>query len=78
MAFTFPNALRASNDAKFTMIVSATSMWIFRFCFSYVIGRYMGYGLLGVWIAMFIDWIVRSIFFIWRYHSGKWMNKQLV
>lgn len=78
LAFTFPNALRASNDAKFTMIVSATSMWIFRFCFSYVIGRYMGYGLLGVWIAMFIDWIVRSIFFIWRYHSGKWMNKQLV
>ena len=78
LAFTFPNALRASNDAKFTMIVSATSMWIFRFCFSYIIGRYMGYGLLGVWIAMFIDWIVRSIFFIWRYHSGKWMNKQLV
>lgn len=78
LAFTFPNALRASNDAKFTMFVSAASMWIFRFCFSYIIGRYMNYGLLGVWIAMFIDWIVRSILFIWRYYSGKWMNKQLV
>lgn len=78
MSFTFPNSLRAANDAKFTMAVSAASMWIFRFCFSYVLGKYMSLGLLGVWIAMFIDWFVRCIFFIWRYRSGKWMERQLV
>lgn len=77
-SFTFPNALRAANDAKFTMIVSAVSMLIFRLFFSYVLGQYMHLGLLGVWIAMFIDWGVRCIFFIWRYFSGKWMNRQLV
>lgn len=77
-SFTFPNALRAANDAKFTMIVSATSMLIFRLCFSYLLGQYFGLGLLGVWIAMFIDWGVRCVFFIWRYVSGKWMNRQLV
>ncbi|WP_296883140.1 MATE family efflux transporter [Thomasclavelia sp.] len=77
-SFTFPNALRASNDAKFTMIVSASSMWIFRFCLSYVLGQHLGLGLIGVWLAMFVDWIVRCIFFIWRYFSGKWMNRQLV
>lgn len=78
LSFTFPNALRASNDAKYTMIVSASSMWIFRFCLSYVLGQYMGLGLIGVWIAMFVDWIVRVIFFVWRYFSGKWMNRQLI
>lgn len=78
LSFTFPNALRASNDAKYTMIVSASSMWIFRFCLSYVLGQYMGLGLIGVWIAMFVDWIVRVIFFVWRYLSGKWMNRQLI
>jgi len=78
MSFTFPNCLRASNDAKFTMIVSAGSMLIFRLFFSYVIGQMFGLGLLGVWIAMFIDWGVRSIFFIWRYISERWMNRQLV
>lgn len=78
LSFTFPNALRASNDAKYTMVVSASSMWIFRFCLSYVLGQYMNMGLLGVWIAMFVDWGVRVIFFVWRYHSGKWMNRQLV
>ena len=77
-SFTFPNALRAANDAKFTMIVSAASMLIFRLCFSYVLGQYMNLGIIGVWIAMFIDWGVRCIFFIWRYFSGKWMNRQLV
>ena len=78
LSFTFPNVLRAANDAKFTMIVSAASMLIFRLCFSYILGRYMNLGLLGVWIAMFIDWIVRCIFFVWRYRSGKWMNRRLV
>lgn len=77
-SFTFPNALRAANDAKYTMTVSAISMWTFRFCLSYVLGQFMGLGLLGVWIAMFIDWIVRAICFMIRYKSNKWMNRQLV
>ncbi len=78
LSFTFPNALRAANDAKYTMIVSASSMWIFRFCLSYVLGQYFQMGLIGVWVAMFVDWIVRVIFFVWRYISGKWMNRQLI
>lgn len=78
LSFTFPNALRAANDAKYTMIVSASSMWLFRFCLSYVLGQYLGMGLIGVWLAMFVDWGIRVIFFIWRYLSGKWMNRQLV
>lgn len=78
LSFTFPNALRASNDAKYTMIVSALSMWTFRFCLSYVLGRYMNMGLFGVWVAMFVDWGVRCFFFVLRYYSGKWMNRQLV
>ena len=77
-SFTFPNALRAANDAKYTMIVSAASMWTFRFCLSYVLGRYMQMGLIGVWIAMFVDWIVRVVFFMIRYKSNKWMEKGLV
>lgn len=78
MAFTFPNALRAANDAKFTMVVSATSMLAFRLVMSYILGNMMGLGLIGVWIAMFMDWFVRAISFIVRYLSGKWMNRQLI
>ena len=71
-AFLLPSTLRASNDVKFCMYVSVSSMWIFRVGSSYVLGRYMGMGLMGVWTAMVIDWIVRGIFFGWRYFSGRW------
>lgn len=72
LSFLLPNTLRACNDVKFCMLVSIFSMWIFRIGFSYIVGKYMGFGVFGVWIAMTIDWAVRSIFFIWRYLSGRW------
>ena len=72
LSFMIANTLRASNDVKFCMIVCIFSMWIFRIGFSYIIGKYMGLGVFGVWVAMTTDWVVRSIFFVWRYLSGKW------
>lgn len=66
ISFTLPNALRAANDANFTMIVGCGSMWIFRLGSAYLLGKYLQMGVIGVWIAMFIDWAVRSIFFVIR------------
>ena len=71
-SFTLPNALRAAGDAKFTMTVSMLSMWIFRVGFSYILGQYFGMKLVGVWLAMIIDWVVRASFFIFRYVRGRW------
>ena len=75
IAFALPNVLRACNDVKFTMVVAIFSMWTFRIGFSYVLGRWLGMGAIGVWIAMILDWIFRAIFFAWRYLSGKWQKK---
>lgn len=77
-AFTMPNGLRAAGDVKFTMIVSVFSMWTFRIGFSYLLGQYFAIGVLGVWFAMFIDWIFRILCFVWRLASGKWMHKKVV
>ena len=55
MAFSFPNALRAANDATFTMIVSTFSMWTFRFALSYVFALYLHMGVIGVWWAMTVS-----------------------
>lgn len=73
-SFTMPNALRAANDARFTMVISIASMFLFRIVLSYVLGRYLGLGLLGVWAAMVCDWIVRSIFFFARILTGQWLK----
>lgn len=78
LAFALPNALRAANDVRFTMIVSLLSMWIFRIGFSYLLAQFMDWGLLGVWVAMFIDWIVRALVFLIRFLRGRWKAKRVI
>ncbi len=75
-SFTLPNTLRAANDVNFCMWVSIGSMWIFRIGFSFILARFLGLGVFGVWIAMTIDWFVRMIIFVGRYRGTKWEFKK--
>lgn len=77
-AFTMPNGLRAANDVKYTMTVSACSMWIFRIGFSYLLHSIFDLGVMSVWIAMYIDWFFRIVFFEIRLCGDKWKTKRLV
>lgn len=74
LSFTLPNTLRAAADVKVTMILSIISMWVFRFGFSYLLTMEFHMGIFGVWVAMTIDWLVRGIFFVCRYKSGRWQK----
>ena len=74
-SFTLPNALRAANDVRFTMVVSIASMAVWRIGFSYLLGVRMGMGAIGVWIAMIVDWVCRAGFFVGRFASGAWKKK---
>ena len=76
-AFTLPNGLRAANDVRFTMIVSVASMWICRIGLSYVLGTMLHMQVLGVWIAMTIDWVFRIIFFVIRICGNRWKKKAM-
>ena len=78
LSFALPAAYRAAGDAKACMYTSIVSMWIFRIGFSYMVGKYMGLGVFGVWVAMVIDWVVRAICFIIRYLNGKWKHGAIV
>ena len=40
--------------------------------------RGFGFGVLGVWIAMFVDWFDRDIWYLGRFLSGKWMEKKVI
>lgn len=74
LSFTLPNTLRAAADVKITMVLSIISMWVFRFGFSYLLTMEFHMGIFGVWVAMTIDWLVRGIFFVCRYKSGRWQK----
>lgn len=78
LAFTLPNALRAANDARYTMRVSVFSMLAFRIVFGYLLASTFQMGVLGVWIAMQIDWLFRIVMFVIRFRGHKWEERQLV
>ena len=72
VSFVLPNALRASNDVKFTMWVGIGSMIACRIFGSWVLCVQLGWGAVGVWAAMICDWLCRTSFFVPRVVRGKW------
>ena len=77
-SFGLPNILRAAGDARFTMGVSIVSMLILRLGASYLLVYGFGLSLLGVWIAMHLDWIARGVCFVIRFLRGKWLEKKVI
>jgi putative MATE family efflux protein len=78
MSFVLPNALRASGDARYVMVIAAVSMWTVRVCSSYFFTFVLGLGPLGVWLAMGADFFVRGAFYCGRWLSGKWQEKRVI
>ena len=76
--FIITSFLRAAGDVKYPMCVSIASMWLFRVLLSKVLGVYFGFGLLGVFWGMYIDWYCRCIFYIHRFVKGKWKKMTVV
>lgn len=77
-AFTLSNGLRAAGDARFTMNVSIIAMFAFRITAALILSIYFNLGVYGVYFAMGIDWIYRTIIQHRRLKSGKWQNTALV
>ena len=78
MAFTLPATFRGAGDSKSVMYISLIVMFSCRLGLAYVISVWMGFGVLGTWIAMFIDWFVRSGIYIYRYFTNKWTEYRVV
>ncbi|MBQ8587829.1 MAG: polysaccharide biosynthesis C-terminal domain-containing protein, partial [Clostridia bacterium] len=75
VAFTMTNAFRAASDVKYTMLISVSSMWVFRVGLSYVFAKHLNMGVMSIWVAMFCDWIFRASLFGIRYVRGTWLTK---
>lgn len=71
-SFTLPNTLRAAGDVMWTMAIAIVSMWVFRIGTAYFFSNVFDLGLIGIWIAMTIDWMFRGICYEIRYQRGKW------
>ena len=70
--------LQAAGDIRIPVFVGVFGMWVFAVSLSYYFGIVLGWGLVGVWIAMAIDEIIRAMIFVWRWQSNKWRGRSLI
>ena len=77
-SFVLPNALKASGDASYVMIVAISTMWLVRVCSSFLMAFVLGIGPSAVYIAMGADFLFRGIFYTKRWFSNKWIEKKVI
>jgi len=77
-AFATPNLLRAAGDVKFTLVCSIISLFLFRITGAYIFTKIFGLGLMGIWVAMIIDWVCRASCYLLRINGDVWLGKKVI
>ena len=66
------SALQGAGDTKYPMYSTFVGIWGVRVLGVYLLGIRLNWGLVGVWLAISIDIIVRGIILMVRFMRGKW------
>ena len=72
------NSMRAAGDIKFPTYLGMASMWGVSVLFAYILGIMLNMGLIGIWIGMAADEILRGIVVVIRWIKGSWRNRSVV
>lgn len=82
VAFPFADplgkGLRATGDVKFTTAISLFTTIGVRLVFSVIFGIGLKLGVIGIAIAMCLDWSVRGIIFWFRFKSRRWEKYKVI
>lgn len=71
-------ACQAAGDIKFPVFLGVSFMWGVAVLFSYILGVVLGWGLVGIWIAMAMDECIRAIILFFRWRSGVWKTMKVL
>lgn len=73
----FMGSLRGAGDVRYTTVTSMISVAIIRPGISYIAAYAMNLGIMGIWIGVLADQVVRLMLTGARFRSGKWMMKKI-
>ncbi len=76
-AFIYSGALRGAGDTRSVLYVTAFAVWVVRLSATYLLVVVGGLGLLGAWLAMVADWLVRGGYVWYRFRAGRWRRLQV-
>jgi putative MATE family efflux protein len=68
------NSLRAAGDVRFPLYIGLFSMWFFSVGVSFVLGIWLNWGLVGIWIGLGLDECFRALLMQIRWDRGHWIR----
>lgn len=77
MQFILAGGLRGAGDTKWPLFSTAIGVWGFRVIIGYFLAVVMGMELVGAWLGMAVDQLVRSAIIAFRFRSGKWKDTEV-
>ncbi|MFZ4643288.1 MAG: MATE family efflux transporter [Phycisphaerales bacterium] len=72
LAMVIRNGLRGVGDTTACLVITVISSYFIRLPLAWVLGVWLDYGLLGIWIALSGELVVRGLLFLWRFRSKGW------
>ena len=74
MSFAFMHGLLGAGDARRVMFVSIGTQWLVFLPLAYLIGPFLGFGLLGVWLLQGGSRALNAFLFVEMWRGRKWQN----
>lgn len=71
-------AVKAAGDVFYPVKIGIVSMWLVSTLLAYLLGIGLGWGLIGIWVAMGADELLRGALMWRRFRSGQWKGKKVV
>ena len=72
------SGLRAAGDIRFTMWASIFATVVCRTFLSFLLAKWLGMGVVGIALAMVLDWCIKAALDLVRFRSGKWKEKRVI
>lgn len=78
--FSMPLAagLRAAGDVKFAMWSAIFCTVVLRTALSFVLALWLHMGVIGIALAMGMDWTIKAVLDLLRYRNGKWRSLKVI
>ncbi len=70
--FTLSGALRGAGDTRWPLYASLAGTYLVRLPLSAVLGYGLALGIAGVWVALPIEYYLRSVIVVQRFNGGAW------
>ena len=78
LGITTSGVLRGAGDTRYPLIVQLVSAWVVFIPLTFILGKWLGYGVIGAWIAALVFIILLGCLMIIRFIGGRWTAIRVV